>query len=357
MSSAESRIGAARRRRGGRQARPRLARPRPRSSPPPRSPASPTQATRRSRCSRSRGRSTPRSSARTAPGRDRGACGGRRRVDGAVVNALPRRWAARSSSPARRRPSSRAIERLFAERDRVFSRFRPDSELNRVNAGRAARRSSRRCSRALVAARARGRASRPAASSTRRSARRSSPPATTATSPSSTPTAAPAGARRAGLARRRALPAGCSLPGRGGRARPERRRQGARRSTTRSRCSPAPGFVSAGGDLAARGAVASRCRAAARSSSSRRARDERHRPAPLAARRRPQHHLIDPRPACRRDPVDAGDVAARLPRRGRRGEGGVPARRRRARLARRARAPGPVRRRDGEASRTGWRAA
>ncbi|MHB8643496.1 MAG: FAD:protein FMN transferase, partial [Gaiellaceae bacterium] len=28
----------------------------------------------------------------------------------------------------------RAVERLFGERDRIFSRFHPDSELNRVNA-------------------------------------------------------------------------------------------------------------------------------------------------------------------------------------------------------------------------------
>ena len=32
-----------------------------------------------------------------------------------------------------------AIRALFAERDAVFSRFRPESELNAVNAGRGAR--------------------------------------------------------------------------------------------------------------------------------------------------------------------------------------------------------------------------
>ena len=44
------------------------------------------------------------------------------------------------------------MQALFEERDAVFSRFRPDSELNRVNARRQARRSSRRCSRAMVEA-------------------------------------------------------------------------------------------------------------------------------------------------------------------------------------------------------------
>ena len=88
---------------------------------------------------------------------------------------------------------------------------------------------------------------------------------------------------------------GCSRAGRL-RARPERRRQVARRGRGASRCSPATGFVSAGGDLAVPrrpdvGAAGRR-----RGHGSSRAAS---RPAARATRRwrrrwRLQHHLIDP---------------------------------------------------------------
>ncbi len=46
---------------------------------------------------------------------------------------VPGRWAARWWWPARCESERAAIERLFGERERIFSRFQPGSELNRVN--------------------------------------------------------------------------------------------------------------------------------------------------------------------------------------------------------------------------------
>ena len=105
------------------------------------------------------------------------------------------RQAARERSPVRldglRRPrrrrdltERRAIERLFAERERMFSRFpaRQRAQPREPRSGSVVQVSPPFAE--MLSARAARRAGRPTASSTRRSARRSRPRATTATSPS-----------------------------------------------------------------------------------------------------------------------------------------------------------------------------
>ena len=111
-------------------------------------------------------------------------------------------------------------------------------------------------------------------------------------------------------------------------------------------CIAGTGFVSAGGDLATRGPVERRVAGRRRrAGAGRRRRDERQRPSPLDARRcraaspdRPAHRLAVS------IAVDAGHGRRSVMPRGRRlREGGVPARRRRAGLARLARAAGALR--------------
>ena len=178
-----------------------------------------------------------------------------------------------------------AIERLFAERDRMFSRFQPGSELNRVNdaAGYTDARvatSSRRCS---------GSRSRPgaraAASSTRRfgaaarggrlrpgllAARRDGPPTSTAVTRSERQRL-----DRAHLGARAARDA----------ARPQRRGQGTdrrRRARADLRRRLRLGRRRPGDPGRDRRRAAGRRNGAPRAG---RARDQRHRPPPLGARR------------------------------------------------------------------------
>ena len=244
-------------------------------------------------------------------------------------------------------PALEAIRRLFAERDRVFSRFRPDSELSSVN--RAAgeptlvshpvRRDRPVCARGRRADRWPGRsdrrrlARRPGLRPRLRRARRR-------------PGSARPGRAGSGLAPDRAHGAAAAHPVRL-RDRPERRRQGGdgrrgrrpserrrlRLGRRRSGCSRRDRRRAAGGRR--------------RPGRPRRDRHHRHGAAALAPRRR----LVPP-PDRSRDRVAGTLAVARgervrgvVPRRRRGGALGAPRGRRRPRVARPARPSGPVRRR------------
>ena len=166
------------------------------------------------------------------------------------------------------------VRAVFERYDAVFSRFRPESELQRLNAagGGLCRRSSARCSMSRS-----GRPRRRTGSSTRASARRSSRPATTATSPPGStatsrpaPVAAPGGACDS-LGPLLRLPAGVQLD-----------LNGVVKALAVDRAAAlldGEGYVSAGGDLATRGAADVAPERRRRRARARRPGDERHHPA------------------------------------------------------------------------------
>jgi hypothetical protein len=178
------------------------------------------------------------------------------------------------------------IRSLFEERDAVFSRFRPDSELNRVNAA-GAERSSRRSSRGWSKRRS-GPARRPAASSTRPSSR--------ARGRGLRPRVPRAGTQRP--ARHCATPGSVVLYGRVLVLRGRLDLNGVVKAAAVDdalRLLSGPGFVSAGGDLAANtpldvglpGGGSVRLLVGALATSGRTKRR-------WLRRGREQHHLIDP---------------------------------------------------------------